>query len=515
MVLLTVWMVYVCWLYVQYGSSVGACWDMYNVALTLFIITSVWFFICSDVVSILLAFEMGNVPLVIMLVGGNVGRLVSNVGVKGVLQAVWMLLGYGVLSGACLVLGLWVKAVWGAELSLGLVRLDTLHTTGGMLSLVGWLLVMIAGAVKVAVVPFHVWLGKVHGESATVGSVLLAAIALKVGYVLHVKGLAGVGALISDSYLWWCLLAVLVAGTVWVCISLLWVIDVKRWIAVYSIGHMGVLYCLWLVGNVRSLDLMNGALVICANVSLPLSSVGVSGNNGVTTGVIDLTSVIGVHGVGDMVRMNGMIGVSGLIGVDGRIVMSRALGMSMVGILVGTVLGWVVSIDLLGSAIGNRSIMGVLHNMVGTSIRYSCLNINNSIDVNVRAVSNVSDGSVVIVISVMRVSGVLCVSAISVASLASIRVATIKSVSLGLLGGVTRNGTKGVISVANILSVLVIVSIGSILRVTNVIGVISVIRSVTSVNVVCCCELVNGLIKSVSLDVHVVVRSAIVISVLA
>ena len=40
-------------------------------------------------------------------------------------------------------------------------------------------------------------------------------------------------------------------------------------------------------------------------------------------------------------------------------------------------------------------------------------------------------------------------------------------------------------------------------------------RSVTSVNVVCCCELVNGLIKSVSLDVHVVVRSAIVISVLA
>lgn len=242
MILLTVWMVYVCWLYVQYGSSVGLCWEMYNVALVLFLVTSVWFFVCSDLVSVLLAFEMGNVPLVIMLVGANAGRLVGHVGVKGVLQGVWVLLGYGVMSGACLVLGLWCRGVWGIEMVMGVNKWDDSEGIESILVLVCWCLVGLAGMVKVALVPMHVWLAKVHGESATIGSVLLAGIALKVGFVLHWKGLLGVGALVSGGSTWWILLGVLVGGTVWVCVSLLWVVDVKRWIAVYSIGHVGVLY---------------------------------------------------------------------------------------------------------------------------------------------------------------------------------------------------------------------------------------------------------------------------------
>ena len=104
------------------------------------------------------------------------------------------------------------------------------------IEIISWILVVIAGAVKVAVVPFHVWLSKVHGESMTIGSVLLAAIALKVGYVLHVKGLAGVGSVIvtrevsgktaykckstsgilEGGKMWWIILAILIAGTVWV-----------------------------------------------------------------------------------------------------------------------------------------------------------------------------------------------------------------------------------------------------------------------------------------------------------
>ena len=68
----------------------------------------------------MLAFEMGNVPLVIMLVGGNAGKRIGHVGVKGVIQAVWMLVGYGVMSGACLVLGMWTRAVWGNTMTLGM-----------------------------------------------------------------------------------------------------------------------------------------------------------------------------------------------------------------------------------------------------------------------------------------------------------------------------------------------------------------------------------------------------------
>jgi len=39
-----------------------------------------------------------------------------------------------------------------------------------LVSQAGLILVSIAGLVKVAVIPVHVWLGKVHTECATVGS---------------------------------------------------------------------------------------------------------------------------------------------------------------------------------------------------------------------------------------------------------------------------------------------------------------------------------------------------------
>lgn len=38
--------------------------------------------------------------------------------------------------------------------------------------------------VKLAVVPLHVWLGKVHAEASTCGSVLLAGVGLKLGWVV-------------------------------------------------------------------------------------------------------------------------------------------------------------------------------------------------------------------------------------------------------------------------------------------------------------------------------------------
>jgi NADH:ubiquinone oxidoreductase subunit 4 (subunit M) len=56
-------------------------------------------------------------------------------------------------------------------------------------------MVMVSGSVKVALYPLHVWLGKVHGECSTVGSVLLAGVGLKLGYWLHVLGMYGT--------LWW------------------------------------------------------------------------------------------------------------------------------------------------------------------------------------------------------------------------------------------------------------------------------------------------------------------------
>jgi formate hydrogenlyase subunit 3/multisubunit Na+/H+ antiporter MnhD subunit len=43
---------------------------------------------------------------------------------------------------------------------------------------------LLGGGVKLSVVPLHVWLGKVHAEASTVGSVLLAGVGLKLGWVV-------------------------------------------------------------------------------------------------------------------------------------------------------------------------------------------------------------------------------------------------------------------------------------------------------------------------------------------
>ena len=45
-------------------------------------------------------------------------------------------------------------------------------------------LVLLGALVKLAVVPLHVWLGKVHAEASTCGSVLLAGVGLKLGWVV-------------------------------------------------------------------------------------------------------------------------------------------------------------------------------------------------------------------------------------------------------------------------------------------------------------------------------------------
>ena len=46
---------------------------------------------------------------------------------------------------------------------------------------------------KLRVVPLHVWLGKVHAEAATVGRVMLAGVALKLGWALVLLVGRGVG----------------------------------------------------------------------------------------------------------------------------------------------------------------------------------------------------------------------------------------------------------------------------------------------------------------------------------
>jgi len=271
-----------------YGASVDIC-------VVVLCAACMGFLVAQDVVTLLLCFELVNLPLVgllllrpaVLLSGGSAG------GIKGWVSAVGLLVGYGVVSGVALVAGLLLLAGHGVAV----VDLGAMDDGASSLA-IGVLLVALGAGVKLSVVPLHVWLGKVHAEASTVGSVLLAGVGLKLGYVglVWCMGLGG-GSVSLSSFVVPVLL--LSAGLV-LSLSLLAAVDAKRWVAMYSVVHMG-------------------ALVVLGVIGVPVSAllVGMWGHS-VVSGLMFL--VVGllceVSGVRLVVLLRGLassLGVSGLL----------------------------------------------------------------------------------------------------------------------------------------------------------------------------------------------------------
>ncbi|HCB36773.1 MAG TPA: Fe-S-binding domain-containing protein, partial [Acidimicrobiaceae bacterium] len=96
----------------------------------------------------------------------------------------------------------------------------------------------LAFVVKVPVVPLHTWLPDAHTEAPTAGSVVLAAVLLKLGaYGLLRFGLY----LFPEASVWFApaLVTVGVAGIVWGAVAAAMQSDLKRLVAYSSVAHMG------------------------------------------------------------------------------------------------------------------------------------------------------------------------------------------------------------------------------------------------------------------------------------
>ena len=103
--------------------------------------------------------------------------------------------------------------------------------------LVAAVLITLGFAVKTPLVPLHTWLPDAHSKAPTVGSVLLAAVFLKLGTyglivasVLLPGGFADVAPYIAGAG---------VVGIIWSALACYAQDDLKRLIAFSSIGHMG------------------------------------------------------------------------------------------------------------------------------------------------------------------------------------------------------------------------------------------------------------------------------------
>lgn len=133
-----------------------------------------------------------------------------------------------------------ILALWGATGTTDLVRWAELAGTsldGGTQVIVAVVLLIGLG-IKVPVWPLHTWLPWVHATAPTAGSVLLAAVLLKMGAYGMIRLVAAPlpGGLTAAAPV---LAGLAVTGIIWAGLACLVERDLKRLIAWASIGHLG------------------------------------------------------------------------------------------------------------------------------------------------------------------------------------------------------------------------------------------------------------------------------------
>ena len=127
------------------------------------------------------------------------------------------------------------------ERSFDMVRLTELGASGAFTGRFAfWVFgaMFLGFAVKVPMWPFHTWLPDAHTAAPTVGSVLLAAILLKLGTYGFIR--ISIPILPEEAVNWAPFIAILaVIGIIYGSLACLAQTDMKRLIAFSSVGHMG------------------------------------------------------------------------------------------------------------------------------------------------------------------------------------------------------------------------------------------------------------------------------------
>ena len=102
-----------------------------------------------------------------------------------------------------------------------------------------WLAFFSSFAVKMPLVPFHIWLPEAHCEAPTSGSVILAGILLKLGGFGFLRYSVG---LFPDSSAFFTpfMFVISTLGILYASITTIQQVDLKKIIAYSSVGHMGV-----------------------------------------------------------------------------------------------------------------------------------------------------------------------------------------------------------------------------------------------------------------------------------
>ncbi|MEM1387286.1 MAG: NADH-quinone oxidoreductase subunit M [Pseudomonadota bacterium] len=261
--------------------TVLACWSArdrvkeYMIALMVLETTLVGAFVALDLVLFYLFFEGGLIPLFLIIgIWGGVERVYASF--KFFL---YTFIGSAVMLVA--VMAIYVDAdttditqLLDHTFSTAPIAIGGLELVGGLQTLL-WLAFFASFAVKLPMWPLHTWLPDAHGQAPTAGSVVLAALVMKLGgygflrFSLPMFPVAS--ELMAGFVLWLAAIAIIYAALVALAQT-----DIKRVIAYSTIAHMGFVTAGIFTANQQGVDgalfmmlshgLIAGALFLCAGV---------------------------------------------------------------------------------------------------------------------------------------------------------------------------------------------------------------------------------------------------------
>jgi NADH-quinone oxidoreductase subunit M len=258
---------------------------------------------------------------------------------KGIGQASYLLVWYGLVSGILLYVGWFLLYLAFGTTSVFELSL-LLSTFDNSISLkvgLGSTLVFLSGCIKLSLAPFHVWLGKVHVEASTIGSVLLAGISLKTGFYLHILIWPSLY-LVSGNFLCDLLCFFFLVGGFVSSVSLFYQVDVKRCVALYSVSHMNLFYLL-LFGCIRDGISLGTILDL-------VMMYGMIGHSFIASGLFFLVgSLADRYGTRSLVELSGLISYSSVEWFLLLVLLCGNSGYPLIVLFIYEVLGYTCLVD--------------------------------------------------------------------------------------------------------------------------------------------------------------------------
>ena len=263
MVLLTTFLIPVC-LILSFSLSNLAQIKEYNIAFLVLESILLGVFSTLDVLLFYLLFEAVLIPLYFIVgVYGSRGRRV---------RASYLLFLYTLVSSLFMLLA--ILFLYFKSGTTDFQALQSLNLTSFSEKLC-WIAFFLSFAVKMPLMPFHIWLPEAHAEAPTSGSVILAGILLKLGgfgFIRYSLCLFPEASSFFSPFIF----TICSFGVIYASLTTLQQVDLKKIIAYSSVGHMGIVTIGIFSGNVQgivgSIILMishgvdSGALFFCIGV---------------------------------------------------------------------------------------------------------------------------------------------------------------------------------------------------------------------------------------------------------